>query len=226
MARKSSEEKVQHQVQDKAGARAAWTGDGTLFGEPILVVNQKTKLIELTNEYSVFDADGNRLGGMTQVGQSMAKKALRLVSNVDQFMTHKLEIHDAEGTPVLLVTRPRKFLKSKVLVERPSGEAVGEIVQRNAFGKIKFGLEADGQDLGEIRAENWRAWNFAIVDASGTEVARITKTFEGIARAVFTTADHYVLHVHQPLTDPLRSLVVASALCVDTALKQDDRGLV
>lgn len=222
MARKSQEEKVQHQVQNKAGAQAAWAGDGTLFGEPILVVNQKTKIIELTNEYSVFDAAGNRVGGVTQVDQSLAKKALRFVSNVDQFLTHKLEIHDAEGTAVLNVTRPRKFLKSKVLVERPSGEQVGEIVQRNAFGKIKFGLEVDGQEVGEIRAENWRAWNFAIVDQTETEIARITKTFEGIAKAVFTTADNYVLHIHQPLSEPLRSLVIASALCVDTALKQDD----
>lgn len=226
MARKSSEEKVQQQVQAKAGVRAAWSGDGTLLGEPILVVNQKTKIIELTNEYSVFDAAGNRLGGVTQVGQSTAKKVLRFVSNVDQFLTHKLEIHDGEGTPILNVTRPRKFLKSKVLVETPAGEPVGEIVQRNAFGKIKFGLEAGGEDLGEIRAENWRAWNFAIVDANEQEVARITKTWEGLARTMFTTADHYVLQIHQPLTEPLRSLVIASALTVDTALKQDDRGIV
>jgi hypothetical protein len=30
--------------------------------------------------------------------------------------------------------------------------------------------------------------------------------------------------VHTPLTDPLRSLVVAAALCIDTALKQDSKG--
>jgi hypothetical protein len=30
--------------------------------------------------------------------------------------------------------------------------------------------------------------------------------------------------VHRQLDDPLRVLVVASALCVDTALKQDSRG--
>jgi hypothetical protein len=41
---------------------------------------------------------------------------------------------------------------------------------------------------------------------------------------LFTTADNYVLQVHQPLEEPLRSLVVASALTVDTALKQDSRG--
>ena len=37
-------------------------------------------------------------------------------------------------------------------------------------------------------------------------------------------ADNYVVQIHRPLEDPLRSLVVAAALTVDTALKQDARG--
>jgi transcriptional regulator GlxA family with amidase domain len=42
---------------------------------------------------------------------------------------------------------------------------------------------------------------------------------------MFTTADNYVLQIHRPLNDPLLSMVVASALIIDTALKQDSRGL-
>ncbi|NUT94694.1 MAG: scramblase, partial [Saccharothrix sp.] len=66
--------------------------------------------------------------------------------------------------------------------------------------------------------------NFSITDHTGGEVARITKTWEGLAKTMFTTADNYVLQIHRPLPDPLLSLVVASALTVDTALKQDSRG--
>jgi scramblase len=101
---------------------------------------------------------------------------------------------------------------------------VGRIVQANMVGKIRFGIEADGKRVGGIQGENWRAWNFSITDESGAEVGRITKTWEGLARTMFTTADHYVVQIHKELHDPLRSLVVASALCVDTALKQDKRG--
>ncbi|MGH9015657.1 MAG: phospholipid scramblase-related protein [Acidimicrobiia bacterium] len=97
--------------------------------------------------------------------------------------------------------------------------------QRNVFGKIKFALEAGGQAVGSLNAENWRAWDFNVQDSSGTEVARITKTWGGFAKAVFTQADNYVLEIKEPLQDPLLSLVVATALCVDTALKQDARGL-
>lgn len=76
--------------------------------------------------------------------------------------------------------------------------------------------------MGSLQAENWRAWDFAIHAADDAEVARIKKNFTGIARAVFTTTDSYVLRVHRRLQDPLRSLVIASALSVDLALKQDD----
>jgi uncharacterized protein YxjI len=217
-------ERVQDQVQRQAGAGSVSGGGGTLFTEPILVVNQKVKLIELVNEYTVFDQSGNQIGSVAEVGQSALKKAARFVSSLDQFMTHSYEIRDASGTAQLVLTRPRKIMKSKFVLTRPDGSAVGEIGQKNMFGKIRFTLTAGGQEVGSLNAENWRAWNFNVQDASGNEVARITKTWEGLLKTAFTSADNYVVQIHAPMADPLCSLVLAAALCVDTALKQDQRG--
>jgi uncharacterized protein YxjI len=200
-------------------------GGGTIFTEPVLVVNQKTKLIELNNEYSIFDQNGVQLGAVRQVGQSTAKKVLRFVADVDQFLTHKLQVVDVAGNVLLALTRPAKLVKSKIIVQDGQGGEIGRIVQQNAIGKIRFDLEAGGETCGSIQAENWRAWNFKIADHTGAEVARITKTWEGLARTMFTTADNYVIQIHRPLEEPLRSLVLASSLAVDTALKQDSRGL-
>ncbi|MFI2779814.1 phospholipid scramblase-related protein [Streptomyces sp. ALB3] len=215
---------VQGLAPQQAAPHQAAPGAGSLFGQPVLIVNQKAKLIELTNEYSVFDQQGNTVGSVAQVGQSGLRKALRFVSSIDQYLTHRLEIRDAYGQPQLLLTRPAKFIKSRVIVQRPDGQPVGEIVQQNAIGKINFSMTADGRQIGAIKAENWRAWNFAIVDHTGAEIARITKTWEGLAKTMFTTADNYVLQIHHQLPEPLLSLVVATALTVDTALKQDARG--
>ncbi|WP_055614733.1 phospholipid scramblase-related protein [Streptomyces phaeochromogenes] len=217
--------RVQQQVHQQAGVAPNAAGGGTLFTEPVLVVNQKAKLIELTNEYKVMDQQGNQLGAVVQVGQGTLKKVLRFFASLDQFMTHKLEIRDAYGQPQLLLTRPRKFMKSRVLVARPDGSPVGEIAQQNMVGKINFAIKVDGKQVGAIKAENWRAWNFSIVDHADNEVARITKTWEGLAKTMFTTADNYVLQLHYQLPEPLLSLVIATALTVDTALKQDSRGL-
>ncbi len=215
---------VQRQIGEQAGLTGAVPGGGSIFTEPILVVNQKAKLIEVNSEYAVYDQNGNQIAAVRQIGQSTLKKALRFVSSVDQFMTHKFQIVDMSGNVLLAITRPAKIMKSRVEIADGAGRAIGSIVQKNMIGKINFDLQAGGQSIGSINAENWRAWNFSIQDASGAEVARITKTWEGLAKTMFTTADNYVLQIHRPVQEPLRSLVVASALSVDTALKQDSRG--
>ncbi len=224
--------RVQKQVE-KHVERAArqgtqgptFAGDGTIFGEPVLVVNQKAKIIEINNEYAIYDRHGTQLGAVRQIGQSLAKKVVRVVGSLDQFFTHKLQVVDMNGNVLLQITRPAKLVKSRMIVQNGSGEELGEVQQENVFGKIRFGYQVGGQRIGGIFAENWRAWDFSLRDDADVEVARITKTFEGVAKTLFTTADNYVLQIHQPLADPLRSLVVASALTVDTALKQDSRGL-
>jgi uncharacterized protein YxjI len=189
----------------------------------VLVVNQKTKLIEINQEFAVFDQHGAQIGAVRQIGQSGAKKMLRFFSDVDQFLTHKFQVVDAQGNVVMALTRPAKMMKTRMIVESGDGQEIGQIVQQNVIGKIRFALEAGGNPVGSLNGENWRAWNFNIRDAGGTEVARITKTWEGLAKTMFTTADNYVVQIHQPLPQPLLSLVVASALGVDTALKQDAR---
>jgi uncharacterized protein YxjI len=214
-------------VRDVHKARAATPqqGGGTVFTEPVLVVNQKVKVFEVNNEYAIFDQHGRQIGAVRQVGQSTAKKVMRVFGSYDQFMTHKLQVVDTLGNVLLALTRPAKFIKSRVMVHDGVGREVGQIVQQNAIGKIRFALESGGHTWGSINAENLRAWNFNIRDHTGVEVARITKSWEGLAKTLLTTADNYVVQIHRPLEDPLRSLVVAASLGVDTALKQDARGL-
>ena len=191
-----------------------------------LVVSQKAKLIELTNQYEIHGSDGAELGYVQQEGQSRLRKVARFVSSVDQFLTHRLSIYDSAHTKVLELTRPAKLLKSRINVKDGHGRKVGDIVQQNVFGKIRFDLVgAHGENLGQIRAENWRAWDFSIVDRDETEVGRIDKKFVGVMKAVFTPADNYVIDLNAQLEGDLRLLVIAAAAAVDTALKQDARGI-
>jgi uncharacterized protein YxjI len=197
-----------------------------LLSRERLIFNQKAKLVELNIDFAIRDEQGVEVGRVTQQGQSQLKKLARLVSSLDQFMTHTLAVYDTTGGKVVELTRPRKIVKSTVVVKDGSGLDVGRIVQQNVIGKIRFDLQDEnGQRIGSINAENWRAWNFSIQDAAGSEVARITKTWEGLAKTVFTTADDYLLEVSSPsVAPPLRQLILASAAGVDLALKQDSRG--
>ena len=179
-----------------------------LLSRDKLVFNQKAKVIEMNIDFAIRDPDGNEVGRIRQEGQSKLKKFARLVSSVDQFLTHTLAVYDSRGANVVELTRPAKVFKSTVVVKDGAGSEVGRIVQQNMIGKIRFGLtDPQGQELGSINAENWRAWNFSIRDASGSEVARITKTWEGMAKTLFTTADDYLLEVSgQNLPGAMRQL--------------------
>ena len=192
-----------------------------VFNTSTLIVSQKAKLIEINNQYTVSNDQGQVLATVNQVGQSKAKKVLRLVSNLDQYMTHKLEIAEPNGDVIMRLTRPRKIIKSTIIVADANDNEIGRIVQENMIGKIHFAMEVNGQKVGAIRAESWFAWDFRIEDASGNEIARIDKTWAGALTELFTTADNYAVSIKTTIEQPLLSLVVAAALSVDTALKQD-----
>lgn len=216
---------VQRQVRKLGVADRTQASGGTLFTEPILVVNQKAKLFERKAEYSVFNQHGSKVAGVREYGTSMS----RMVVGRDN-ATKRLQIVDEGGRQVLTLTRPATLLKSKVTVMRADGIPVGHIVQENLGAmasllggrfNIRFRMEAGGETLGTLSAENWRAWDFSIQDPHGVELARITKTWAGFSKAMFTKADNYVLEIYRPLEDPLLSLVVSAALAVDTVLNQD-----
>ncbi len=227
---------------------SAKAGVGPLFTEQILVVNQKAKLFEVKAEYAIFDQYGHQIGTVRQVGENFMRKALSVIPDDDR--TRRLEVIDLGGRVVMKLVRPAKVVKSTVTVSGGDGSQIGQIVQENSraltglvrgtvglldhfspvnlerkighLGNIRFSLESGGQVLGSIQVEDRDEWDFRIEDREGAEVARITRTSAGLAKEWFTKADHYVVQIHRPLEDPLRSLVVAASLAVDTVFRQDD----
>ena len=142
-------------------------GGGTIFSEAVLVVNQKAKLIEVNNEYAIFDQNGQQIGAVRQVGQSARKKVMRAV--VEPRPVHDPQPSDrrrqrrraARASRV----RPRCSSRSS-RSPTATGQVIGAIVQENMVGKIHFGLLVDGQRV-RVRStpRTGAAWNFNIQDA-------------------------------------------------------------
>ncbi len=193
-----------------------------LLSHDVLVINQKAKLVQLTDEYVVRDENGNDIGFIREEGQSLLKKAVRLASDLDQYFTHRLSIYDKDGTKVAQLVRPRKIMKSRIEVSDGEGRPVGTIAQRNVLGKKRFSVEsAAGEPLGSINSENWRSWDFRFEDQTGAEIGRITKKWAGFLKEGFTSADNYVLEITGQVSNDLRLIMLASAAGVDLALKED-----
>jgi uncharacterized protein YxjI len=196
-----------------------------LLSHDVLVISQKAKVIEMTDEYRILNDEGNEIGTIREVGQSTTKKLVRLFSDVDQFLTHKLGLFDGDGQKVLMLERPAKLMKSTIKVFDAEGTERGAILQDNVVGKKHFALvDGRGDRIGSIDGENWISWDFAIHDSTGAEVGRITKEWAGILKEGYTTADDYLLQIEEEVSPDLRLLMVASAAGVDLALKQDDTG--
>jgi uncharacterized protein YxjI len=197
-------------------AQAAPSG---LLSHSRFVVDQKAKLIELRNEYRIYDEQGNQIGSVMQVGQSILTRIVRALTKIDSLLSVKLEIREADGTVALLLHKPG--MRITCTVSQPGGTVLGRIAARIRLGKARMAItDPAGNALGEVRAENLRAWNFDVQDAYGRSVARVDKKWAG-ARELFTTADKYRVQLDPNLTDPLRSLVLASCLAIDTLLKQE-----
>ncbi|MGY6499784.1 MAG: phospholipid scramblase-related protein [Acidimicrobiales bacterium] len=207
-------------------SRPQWQGTGHLFTEPVLCVQQQGSWVQTAGNYDVTNHEGTRLGSVRQVGQSQAKQLVRAFTNFDKHMTHRFEVLDADGNVMLQLTRPAKMVKSKVVIADGAGTEIGRIVQENAFRKIRFDLQVDGRSVGQIKGTSWSDWDFVIFDADGIEVGRVTKSFQGVLNAVMKGSDSYVVSMHRPLEDPLRQMVIASGVCIDTALHIDEGGVL
>jgi uncharacterized protein YxjI len=193
----------------------------SLLAEPVLIVRQKLKLVELRNRYGVFDRQGRQIGAVEQVTQSPLAFLARRFTSWDVALPMILEIRGPAG-PELLVTKP--WFTWRCQVSRADGVPLGQIVKQIRLGKARFALlDPRGAPLGEVRAENWRAKDFSVRDGGGQQVARVTKKWAGL-RELFTDADTYVVEVSPAAVDPLRSLAVASCLVIDTIMKQKDTG--
>lgn len=221
--------KVQRQVRRVGIDSDARTGGGSLFNEPVLVVNQKPKLIGANAEYAVFDQHGRQIGAVREFGQSLLKKAI--VPTIGSGTT-RLQLVDHATQAVIMLTRPSAIARSTVHVRHGNGVDIGRISQKNLgiLGKVRFDLEAGQQTIGTITGEGWNQWDFSIQGSTGEELARITRTWKGFAltpagarkraRTASREKDKYVVEIHRPLEEPMRTLVISAAVALDTALRQ------
>lgn len=192
-----------------------------LTGRAGIGLHQRRKFFELRNQYQLTNEDGSAAGKVEQVNQSPLTVVARVISGLDVALPITLEVHDANEQTVLALHKP--WFRYRVSVTDASGRAIGQILKRVRLGKAVFTIfGASGEELGHVRAENWRARDFRIEDAGGNEVARVTKKWRGLLTEALTDADSYAVTFDPATAEPLRSLALAAALTVDITMKQKD----
>lgn len=193
----------------------------SLLQRSTFVVEQKRKLFELRNQYRIFDEDGHQVGAVEQVKQSPLAVIARFGTDLDVALPTWLEISDSDGQPLLSMHKP--WFRMTFEVARADGQKLGAIAKQIRLGKARFRItDSSGSEMGEVRAENWRAKDFTVVDTHGNPIARASKRWRGLATELFTDADTYVVSLEPHASEPLRSLALAASLAIDVILKEKD----
>lgn len=198
-----------------------------LFTSDLLLVERFTDLGRRWSDRGVRTADGSAAGTLRRAAlPGQRASGLRSVVARDLTKNDVVELVDGTDRVVLTLVRPMAA-KTSVEVRDADGREAGRIVQqtlRRDETTYAF-LAPSGKFVGDLRAENWVAWDLRVVDAHDRQVATITRDFTGLDAVRTERPEDYVVRIDASVNEPLRTLVVACALSLEVAVRPDARGV-
>ena len=79
--------------------------------------------------------------------------------------------------------------------------------------------DANEMEFAKIQG-NFTAWNFTIKLSDGAQVGEINKKFAGVAKELFTTADHYLVKLTGSVDKDKQHMLLAVACVIDMVYKE------
>ena len=202
----------------------------SILDQPIVVIHQDPRLVEVSDEYHYSLPDGTELGVGRQTNQGLGRKLLRMTTNLDSMMKSVVEVTQG-GQAVFRMERQGTVGKNTMVISDGTGAVVGEVKQtKRGKRRATFELQAGGQVLASMRTGDGDfVRGYDIVSPAGELLAYVRSVHRGVFQSIgiarFSEADAYVLRLARRLTDPLRTLVIASPMSVDSAVSQDRDGI-
>ena len=183
------------------------------------VIDEKVAAFKLSNAYRVYNGQGNEIGAI-QEHKSIFRILLGLFLN-DSMLPFELNILNEDGRRVAQLKRGVTLFMSQVRIFDEMGRVVGSFQQKFTLLKPKFKLvDTLGHEIATIKGD-WKAWKFDITDANGLVIGSVTKSWNGLAKELFTTADKYVVTIDASVTDERQRIAIASvAAAIDMILKE------
>jgi len=132
-----------------------------------------------------------------------------------------VDVTTPDGTDVLSIKRGVSWFVSKVDVLDENDERIGGFKQKFFSIGGSFDVLGSSDNVLCTLKGKWTSWEFRF-SAGENELAMVTKKWAGMGKELFTSADNYVLQIHDhvPKDSAIRQLIVAAVLCIDKVLKE------
>lgn len=163
------------------------------------------------------------MGFVHQVDIPLEAGLLRKVTDwigwTSSLPTVRLDVTDMSRALLFKVILAGEDCQFTAVVHDGVGNKLGEVTKAKGWRRIHFDLRAGGSTVGTVDANDSSGFEYRI-DEGGAHVGRITMLGQEAVGGIPTTSDDFLLELDVPLAEPLRTLVVASAVSMDVSVSQ------
>ncbi|SES79465.1 phospholipid scramblase-related protein [Hymenobacter actinosclerus] len=185
-------------------------------------IREHVGAFKLKDTYDILDPETqDQLGYVTEATPGWLL-ALRLVVSKRMLPVTIVVREQPEAMPLFRIERGWTFLRAKVHVYDAQNQPVGYF--KSKLFSLGGGFHVySPQDalVAEVKG-NWKGWDFKFISASGQEIGLVTKKWAGLGRELFTSADNYLVSIHDMGEQQAASnvLLLAAGLAIDTVFKE------
>jgi len=185
------------------------------------MVEEQSGFLRPLFEFDIRDPDGGQV--VMECREVTVKGMTRLLRMTSYKRSTPFDVHVClpGGEPVMRLVRGVPVVASRVRVYDDGGAYIGGFHQRAWSVSGKFDVvDAHDEPVCKLVGRS-RGKAFCFLTPDGVELARVTKQWAGLAKALFSSSDHYLVEIEDivPPDATLRCLILASAICVGLILK-------
>ncbi len=183
-------------------------------------IKERVKFLRMSDTYDILDPVTQETIGIAIENPGTLIRVLRFLVN-KRILPTRVDIYENQDNPPLLsIKRGVTFFRAKVDILNASGDSIGYFKSKMfTLGGGFHVYDLNDNKVAEVKGD-WKGWNFKLLNASGSEVGTVTKTWAGIGQELFTSADNYVIDLKDP-AEGSGGLLLAAGLAIDTVFNEN-----
>jgi len=200
------------------------TGEHLMLNRQSYFIREHVGFMKLSNTYDILDPETQQQIGIAQEKPGTLIHLLRFAVD-KKLLPTKLFVYsgsNSENESALLFSLHRgiTLFRSRIDIRNREGQVMGWMKSK-AFslgGAFRVYDESDNE-IALVKGD-WKGWNFRFLDKAEREIGSITKKWAGVGKELFTTADNYMIALHDASSPEKSALLLAAGLAVDTVYKE------